>query len=278
MPSDGSFDPTVTALTDQAVARLETLPGRRAIPLRADHAERVVDRNGVETVVRSTLHQAPGVDWLRVTRIDNPRGTRILNVAAYPAPERRVPVLHVETVVLRGRLFIAVLEEAPLLDADRAVWPGAQLEPPAALLDRLRGEHADALPDVGERPAWSQGILDPATLWSRPNTEAAIEPGLACLVAVVDHWVRAATLLADAERAGPEEIALARARRGEICRACIEGGPSRPFLRTFFSEAWADGYIEGFLFPYFSDAPAAAAAEAPGEPAPPRQATAGPRG
>jgi len=264
-PNDGSppDDDRLPALTAGALAALHGLPGLRPRPLRSDHAETVVHRNGVPTTVRSELHRAPGVDWLRITRIDNPRGTHILNVAAYPAPDSRVPVLHVETVVLRGRLFIVVLEEAHVLPEDRAPWP-ADRPTPAALLGDLRARHVEVLPDVAERPEWARGILDEATLWSRPNTAEAIVPGLQCLVDVVRHWADAAAALGGERRTDPDEIDRARARRGEICRACIEGGPSRPFLRTFFTEEWADGYIEEFLFPFAQDAPRVVASDGDG--------------
>jgi len=230
---------------DQAFALLSGLAGTEPVQIPAELATTEAARGGVATYHRTSVWQSRDYAWLRASEIWNNRGNHILSLGAFPRPERPAPILQAETVILRGRLFVVVLEIAPLLPdcpreglsaRDAQVWHDA--------LHRRRPELGTPAP----RPEWAEAVIAPWAIWTRPNDPSAASSGLEAMVEVARHVDGLAREGVWQDRPHPE-VEEARLALRRILRTCRDAGPSKPMKRTLFGADWSERFFAEVFYP-----------------------------
>jgi len=238
-------------IAGEAFDLIAGLPGARPVDIPERFAWTASVR-GPRTIQRTRAWESPDVLWARVSEIWNERGNHILSVATFPRPEALVPLCQLETVVLRGRLFVVVLDILPVPEAGDPGPASGALPPrldPVAFLDSLRAAHPE-LGSPAPRPDWANGIIGEHAIWTRPNDPAGAVGGGRALLAATRFVAEAHRTLAGARRP-TEGDGRGRARRAlrEIFEACLAAGPSKPMKKTLFGEDWGDPFFEEVFYP-----------------------------
>ncbi|MEM9696367.1 MAG: hypothetical protein AAGA56_27735 [Myxococcota bacterium] len=175
----------------------------------------------------------PTIGYARLTVIETAAGFRVANWAAFPRFDCVAPMCQAELIEVKGRLFLLVLDALALPGEDRAR---------TAL--RTLGAGLEAVKPVVTRPTWAQDFITEDAIWSRSNSEAALDEA----VGVFSAYMAASTtwLLEGAVdgRAGERRALYARMRKRFLAHE-----PSRPFMVKTFGAAWSERYTAGFLFP-----------------------------
>jgi len=220
---------------EEACERLAAAAGLTPVRLPAAIAEARSERGGAH--LRSHAWAGTAIDSLRITTITDNAGTIITNIGLFPAPTSALPLIQAETVILRGKLFLTIL--------DATLPPGEPWQfattPPETLLASL--QHP-LLPPSPDRPEWCRDLISAAAIWTRPNTAEAIAPA-AEAEALLLQW--SLDLLQSASQASNFQHtreAFLRALREQF----IVNEPSRAYLKNVFGAEWAEHYIREFLF------------------------------
>ena len=223
-------------------------PDRVVVELAPDLADVVSSRDSGVTTMRSRAWRSPMLEWLRYTEVANDRGTFIANLGAFPRMESSLPILQAEFVILAGRMFHVVLDARP---QDGGSGPiGAHSS--AGFLHDLRVRYP-GLPQSDDMPEWAVEAMSAAVLWSHPRSAEAVAAAFACFGEFCGHFADLEGTLREAGEPDAGRWASRRAERLALRRRirdnCIEGAPSRPFLKAMCGEAWTERFLADFLFP-----------------------------
>ncbi|MDX1972953.1 MAG: hypothetical protein SFY68_10525 [Candidatus Sumerlaeia bacterium] len=212
-------------------------PGVVAAPLPAELGHAVSTKGQKETVNSSHAFSSPMWRWLRRNVITDGNQTLIYNLAAFPHPGVDAPLVEAEIVILRGKLFVLILDAHPLSAA-----PG-EVHAANAILSPLPGVVPE-LPPVAERPPWAEGCISANAFWSQPMTPEAVEPALNLLPRFFESVVAAV--------GSPSPVADPTERRQALHGLLMhlqQHAPSKSFLSAFFGEEWTQRYVQEFFLP-----------------------------
>ncbi|QDV04608.1 Phycocyanobilin:ferredoxin oxidoreductase [Planctomycetes bacterium Poly30] len=221
-----------------------------AVGLPTELAQTASEKGGTVTRHVTRAFVSPDHVWLRASEIFSDRGTLILNLAAFPVPHSYLPLMQVELIIVRSRVVLAIYDLHDLLAREESLSsPGA----PATVCRSLRKRFGADLPQVDERPEWTEGVLSSEALWSRPMTEDALVPSLQALDAFLDACKTASmrSKAAGYPRRADEAAAEVAQCLARVRRQSLEGNPSKRFLETTFGKAWADPFLTDVLYPGF---------------------------
>jgi 15,16-dihydrobiliverdin:ferredoxin oxidoreductase len=207
------------------------------------------------SVIRSWLWQLPGIRRWRVTRLDAGESLQVLNSVAYPDYSRDQPLLGIDLLWFGARQkLVAVLDFQPLLQTPDYL---------ERHLEGLRQLH-DQFPDLsGEETMRSYDphqYFSPRLLFCRGNAEQALGSLPAAFTAfLASYWA-----LHEHPPAGssldPEEVARLQVAY-DIYSA--ERDPAHGLFTSHFGKEWSDRFLQEFLFPGSSRAPALPAEDFP---------------
>ncbi|MDX2177775.1 MAG: hypothetical protein SF028_15035 [Candidatus Sumerlaeia bacterium] len=194
-------------------------------------------REGSPLAIESSVWRAKGWRWIRFTRISGDGATDIVNFGMFPEPASPFPVLQLESLVLRGRLFLAIHDVNDLADG------GSGLEPSP----RRALSNNPLFPRCEDRAPWTDAVFSKEVFWTRPQDPGA----LAALPARTEDFLEAARTWRRGGRRQEFDPERRRARIGALAAAMIENEPSRNYLAAQFGPEWSERFIRGFLFPDF---------------------------
>jgi len=192
------------------------------------------------SVIESTEYSHSNYPYARFADIANESETYILNVAVFPKPGLNCPLIEAELVILRGKLFLYLLEinslEVPVIDQEKH--------------DQFFQEFLNQYPslkNVDDIPDWAHQIMSSHFVWSRPNTEEAIEEAFESLGKFYE--LSADTMNQNAKKLSAEETAVQKKNLEQYIDVYLKEVPSRPFLKMMFGDDWTEKYLEEFVFP-----------------------------
>lgn len=237
-----SFQPSLKLAEDV----LEKLPGSEKASLPEDIRVMESFKGNKHTANYSYAWTNDLYQWMRINEIVGDGETYIINIAGFPRPERLAPMIEAEVVVLRGKLFVIVLDILALGEEPTL----ANSCSPERFLSTLIAS-AESLPQIAtaDRPDWSVGTVSEHSLWSRPQTGSSVGEAKTSLESYI---VYLSNHLSELSNVGPanEHLTSERADKlGEILRVFYEQGPANRFLSTYFGDAAASCYKQKYLYP-----------------------------
>lgn len=216
--------------------------GKQVEEIESSFAEQIVDKGGKLTTIQSQRWKSDSYQHIRCTKIWNDAGTLILNFGAFPCQDHSAPVIEAEFVILRGKVFVLVLEINDFVEPTTPLQNVAE-----KYINGLKREFKEHLPQDPDIPDWGKETK-PGAFWSTPRSEEAVEPGFE----IMSSFMRYATgLVANGQASDLTELETEE-RNGKLLhnfKVFHEYGPSMGFLRAYFSEEWAVRYMTEFLYP-----------------------------
>lgn len=203
-------------------------------------AKKTAIKGDPSSVIESTKYSHSNYPYARFADIANDSETYILNVAVFPKPGLNCPLIEAELVILRGKLFLYLLEINSL---------------GVPVIDQKKHDHFfhdflnqyPALTNVDDIPDWANQIMSSHFVWSRPNTEEAIEQAFDSLEKF--YALSTETLNQTAEKLTAEETKIQKKQLEQYIDVYLKEVPSRPFLKMMFGDEWTEKYLEEFVFP-----------------------------
>ncbi len=205
-------------------------------------SERSASRADISLQMRSFAWHAPGVRQFRLTEITGAAGTYMANVGVLPQPESVLPLMQLELLVVKERLFLFIADVLPL---PPEIWALPTIDP-HKYLRQLAAAHPE-LPSTLERPEWSKAVISESAIWSRPNQVEAVAPAHTACQSFLEWCGQIIQAGAGQSVSG----AIADARRDllrHFREVFLEHEPSRPYLGSMFGKDWAERYMSDFLF------------------------------